>query len=225
MSFLPALLQKLVGDFLSLGGKLGGKFGGNFAGFFQTHKRLQNFGEIFRAFFMSKFVPRKKIFRAKFVLQMRHSKCLCAFFFLDLCIFTPLALCDFCESMMACEPSLFMAVFGTAQAFSQWSIAAATPYTQLGSGGKLAASGALGMASAFTSNDLNRCEGWEPARPSQGSHVSQSLRPATPKKSQSPKKSKNSPDTFRRLSGSSSAKWWFSLLMFWGFWGPGVQTS
>ena len=24
---------------------------------------------------------------------------------------------------------------------------------------------------------------------------------------------------------SSSAKWWFSLLMIWGFWGPGVQTS
>ena len=24
---------------------------------------------------------------------------------------------------------------------------------------------------------------------------------------------------------SSSAKWWFSLRMIWGFWGPGVRTS
>ena len=33
--------------------------------------------------------------------------------------------------------------------------------------------------------------------------------------------------TLRTLRGqlSSSAKWWFSLLMIWGFWGLGVQTS
>ena len=29
----------------------------------------------------------------------------------------------------------------------------------------------------------------------------------------------------RNLLLSSSAKWWFSLLMIWSFWGPGVQTS
>ena len=28
-----------------------------------------------------------------------------------------------------------------------------------------------------------------------------------------------------RANRSSSAKWWFSLLMIWGFGGPGVQTS
>ena len=39
MVVLPALLQKLVGDFFFGGaGKFGGKFGGNFAGFFLTHR-------------------------------------------------------------------------------------------------------------------------------------------------------------------------------------------
>ena len=35
---LPALLQKLVGDFFILGGKFCREFGGNFAGFFRTPK-------------------------------------------------------------------------------------------------------------------------------------------------------------------------------------------
>ena len=47
---------------------------GNFAGvFFRTHKiKAQKFGENFAAFFVRKFVPPKKIFRANFVLQTCH---------------------------------------------------------------------------------------------------------------------------------------------------------
>ena len=56
-------------------GKFSGKFGGNFPGlFWPTEQRLKNFGEIFGAFFVRKFVARKKIFRAKFTLQTCHPK-------------------------------------------------------------------------------------------------------------------------------------------------------
>ena len=64
---LPALLQKLVGDFFGgfFAGKFGkfsGTFGGNFPGFFLTHRtqRLNNFGKNFGAFFVRKFVARTK---------------------------------------------------------------------------------------------------------------------------------------------------------------------
>ena len=44
-----------------------------FRGFFLTHRtRLKKFGENFGAFFVRKFVPRQKIFRAKFTLQTCH---------------------------------------------------------------------------------------------------------------------------------------------------------
>ena len=64
---LPALLQKLVGDFFwfSQGNleNLVAKFGGNFPGFFwPTEQSLENFGEIFGAFFVRKFVARKNSF-------------------------------------------------------------------------------------------------------------------------------------------------------------------
>ena len=56
-------------------GKFSGKFGGNFAGFFwPTEQRLKHFGENSGAFFVTKFVARKKNFRAKFTLQTCHLK-------------------------------------------------------------------------------------------------------------------------------------------------------
>ena len=75
-NILPALLQKLVGDFLKyFAGKFGGKFGGNFAGFFLTHRRkAQIFRGHFGAFLVRKLVAQKKSFRAKFTLQMCRLK-------------------------------------------------------------------------------------------------------------------------------------------------------
>ena len=45
-----------------------GKFGGNFPGFFLTHRRLKNFGENFGAFFVRKFVARKKSLTAVIIV-------------------------------------------------------------------------------------------------------------------------------------------------------------
>ena len=74
-SLLPALLQKLVGDFffLSLGGKFCGKFGGNFAGIFRTHKKkAPKYRGKFRSISGEKIRASKKIFRANLILQTRH---------------------------------------------------------------------------------------------------------------------------------------------------------
>ena len=55
------------------------KLGGNLAGFFRAHKiKAQKSQKISEHFFVRKFVPRKKIFRANFVLQMCHPKNGCA---------------------------------------------------------------------------------------------------------------------------------------------------
>ena len=70
--FLPSRSSSVI--FFDLGeGHFEGKCGGNFAGFFRTHKRkAQKFGESFGAFFVRKFVLRKKTLRANFVLQTCH---------------------------------------------------------------------------------------------------------------------------------------------------------
>ena len=59
---LPALLQKLIGEFfLFFAGKFGGKFGGNFAGFFLTHRiKAQTFRGNFRSIFRKKIRSSKK---------------------------------------------------------------------------------------------------------------------------------------------------------------------
>ena len=64
---LPALLQKLVGDFfLFFAGKFGkfsGKFGGNFLGFFLTHRtKAQKIRGNFRSIFRKKIRSSKKSF-------------------------------------------------------------------------------------------------------------------------------------------------------------------
>ena len=75
---LPALLQKLVGEFFlifrrEIFGKFSGKFGGNFAGFFLTHRtEAQKFRGKLRSIFRNKIRSSKKIFRAKFTLQTCH---------------------------------------------------------------------------------------------------------------------------------------------------------
>ena len=62
-NLLPALLQKLVGDFFVFG-ECCGKFGGKFAGLFQTPlKNAQKNGrKVFGAFFVRTFVPRTTYF-------------------------------------------------------------------------------------------------------------------------------------------------------------------
>ena len=74
---LPALLQKLVGEFfLIFAGKFGkfsGKFGGNFPGFSLTQRtKAQKIRGKFRSIFRKKIRGSKKIFRAKFTLQTCH---------------------------------------------------------------------------------------------------------------------------------------------------------
>ena len=76
-TLLPALLQKLVGEFFKFFagkfGKFSGKFGGNFAGFFLTHRtKAQKFRGKFRSIFRNKIRSSKNIFRAKFTLQTCH---------------------------------------------------------------------------------------------------------------------------------------------------------
>ena len=80
-SLLPAILQKLVGEFFwffaGKFGKFSGKFGGNFPGFFLTHRtKAQKFRGKFRSIFRKKIRSSKNIFRAKFTLQTCHLKSL-----------------------------------------------------------------------------------------------------------------------------------------------------
>ena len=71
-SVLPALLQKLVGEFFILGGNFAGNVGGNLAGiFYQQNKGSKNRGKI-RSIFREKICASKKLFRANFVLQTCH---------------------------------------------------------------------------------------------------------------------------------------------------------
>ena len=79
LGVVPALLQKLVGEFFLIFrrkfGKVSGKFGGNFPGFFLTHRtKAQNFRGNFWSIFRKKIRSSKKIFRAKFTLQTCHLK-------------------------------------------------------------------------------------------------------------------------------------------------------
>ena len=75
---LPALLQKLVGEFFfdfSHGNleNLVGNLEGIFQGFFLTHRtKAQKFRGKFRSIFRKKIRGSKKIFRAKFTLQTCH---------------------------------------------------------------------------------------------------------------------------------------------------------
>ena len=74
---LPALLQKLVGDFFDFSQgnleNLVGNLEGIFRGFFLTHRtKLQKFRGKFRSIFRNKIRSSKKIFRAKFTLQTCH---------------------------------------------------------------------------------------------------------------------------------------------------------
>ena len=75
---LPALLQKLVGEFFfdfSQGNleNLVGNLEGIFRGFFLTHRtKAQKFRGKFRSIFRKKIRGSKKIFRAKFTLQTCH---------------------------------------------------------------------------------------------------------------------------------------------------------
>ena len=77
---LPALLQKLVGEFFfyfSLGNleNLVGNLEGILRGFFLTHRtKAQKFRGKFRSIFRKKIRGSKKIFRAKFTLQTCHLK-------------------------------------------------------------------------------------------------------------------------------------------------------
>ena len=74
---LPALLQKLVGEFFwffaGKFGKFNGKFGGNFPGIFSDpQNKGSKFSGKFRSIFRKKIRGSKKIFRAKFTLQTCH---------------------------------------------------------------------------------------------------------------------------------------------------------
>ena len=75
---LPALLQKLVGEFFfdfSQGNleNLVGNLEGIFWGFFLTHRtKAQTFRGKFRSIFRKKIRGSKNIFRAKFTLQTCH---------------------------------------------------------------------------------------------------------------------------------------------------------
>ena len=77
---LPALLQKLVGEFFfdfSQGNleNLAGNLEGIFRGFFLTHRtKAQKFRGKFRGIFRKKIRGSEKIFRAKFTLQTCHLK-------------------------------------------------------------------------------------------------------------------------------------------------------
>ena len=75
LNVLPALLQKLVGDFLILGG--GGNFARNLAGILRDFSHTQNkgskcSGKISEHFWRENSCLEQKIFRANFVLQTRR---------------------------------------------------------------------------------------------------------------------------------------------------------
>ena len=70
---LPALLQKLVGDFFGLSvGKIGGKLGGLFSDLQKTAQKYR--GKIW-SLFRAEVLVLKKSFHANFVLQTCHTPC------------------------------------------------------------------------------------------------------------------------------------------------------
>ena len=75
---LPALLHKLVSDFLKFfAGKFGGKFGTlrDFSDLLYTEERLKNFRENFGAFFVWKFVAQQKSFVQNSLCELAEKRC------------------------------------------------------------------------------------------------------------------------------------------------------